>query len=220
MDNQALLGKIGIIVTEIRDQYHLLSAHSGIPAETDIEICLANTRLLAEYLEILQKMNRAGAPLLTSLPVSVLPQAVLAQPVLAQPALAQPVLAQPVLVIDPLALPLPLPSAAEAETPRNVHSVLSAANPNPNILNNFDKRPVSHISQGISLNQRLLFIRALFNGSAEEYERTMGTLDNFMTEAEALDYLDQHIAPRYDWSSRETHAEVLKSLLTRRFPGS
>lgn len=210
MDNQALLGKIGIIVTEIRDQYHLLSAHSGIPAETDIEICLANTRLLAEYLEILQKMNRAGAPLLTSLPVSALPQAVLPQPVLAQP----------VLVIDPLALPLPLPSAAEAETPRNVHSVLSAANPNPNILNNFDKRPVSHISQSISLNQRLLFIRALFNGSAEEYERTMGTLDNFMTEAEALDYLDQHIAPRYDWSSRETHAEVLKSLLTRRFPGS
>lgn len=192
MENQVLLAKIGIIVTEISDQHRSLSAGSGILPEADLEICLANSRLLLEYVEVLQKLNRA------------LPQALVIDPVVR------------VFHTLPPAQSIP-PALQPADQARNIHSVLSEATMSSTVLNKLDKRPVRHLHEGISLNQRLLFIRALFNGNADVYERTLGSLENFKTLDEALDYVDTQVGPAYDWASKESQVGALKELLTRRF---
>ena len=69
----------------------------------------------------------------------------------------------------------------------------------------------------IGLNDRIAFVKYLFNGSQEDFNRVLSQLNTFTTEEEAKDFLNTIVKPDYDWSANEVYEERLISLIERKF---
>jgi hypothetical protein len=76
---------------------------------------------------------------------------------------------------------------------------------------------VGSLRAAISMNQRYSFINELFNGENMEYHAAIEHLDQLPTAEAAAAYIQQELAPRYDWGSKEEHVAKLQKLLDRRF---
>lgn len=76
---------------------------------------------------------------------------------------------------------------------------------------------VGSLRAAISMNQRYSFINELFNGENMEYHAAIEHLDQLPTAEAAAAYIQQELAPRYDWHNKEEHVAKLQKLLDRRF---
>lgn len=74
-------------------------------------------------------------------------------------------------------------------------------------------RPVSSIQAAIGINDRFQYIRELFEGSAENFAKTVADLDSMNDIKEAVNYLQTH----FKWKKNETSLKFV-SLIKRRFP--
>ncbi|TFZ68867.1 hypothetical protein E4631_02060 [Hymenobacter sp. UV11] len=79
---------------------------------------------------------------------------------------------------------------------------------------------VGSLREAISINQRFSFINELFNGENMEYHAAIQHLDTLPDASAAMAYVQQELAPRYDWSRKEEHVGKLLKLLERKFAGS
>ncbi|GET29985.1 hypothetical protein [Prolixibacter sp. SD074] len=73
-------------------------------------------------------------------------------------------------------------------------------------------RPLKSIREGISLNDRYLFVRELFENSNDKFNETVETLDRAENIQEAVHFLKSN----YKWNKSETSQKFL-SLVKRRF---
>ncbi len=69
----------------------------------------------------------------------------------------------------------------------------------------------------IGLNDRIAFVKHLFDGSQEDFNRVISQLNSFKTEKEAKKFINKMVKPDYDWSSKEDFEERLINLVERRF---
>lgn len=70
----------------------------------------------------------------------------------------------------------------------------------------------------IGMNERLGYIRHLFQGKSEDYERVMSQLNTKESSNEAIQFIDQMVKPEYDnWQGKETYEEKFKELISARF---
>lgn len=70
----------------------------------------------------------------------------------------------------------------------------------------------------IGMNERLGYIRHLFQGKSEDYERVMSQLNTKESYGEAMEFIDQMVKPEYDhWEGKETYEERFKELIAGRF---
>lgn len=69
----------------------------------------------------------------------------------------------------------------------------------------------------IGLNDRLAFVKHLFGGAQEDFNRVLSQLNTFTSLREAEDFLDQVVKPEYDWSEKEEYEERLRLLLRKRY---
>jgi type IV secretory pathway VirB10-like protein len=76
----------------------------------------------------------------------------------------------------------------------------------------FAKRPLKSIREGISLNDRYLFVRELFGNSNEKFNEAVDTLDHARSIQEAVHFLKSN----FKWSKTETSQKFL-TLVKRRF---
>lgn len=72
-------------------------------------------------------------------------------------------------------------------------------------------------SINIGLNDRIAFVKTLFNGSQEDYNRVISQLNTFKTEKEAKQFLNKIVKPDYDWSSQEEMEARFVEIIERRF---
>ena len=56
------------------------------------------------------------------------------------------------------------------------------------------------------LNDRIGFVKDLFDGSAEDFNRVVSQLNTLGSLGEAQDFLTTHIAPEYGWADNEETA--------------
>jgi hypothetical protein len=68
----------------------------------------------------------------------------------------------------------------------------------------------------ISINDKLLFISDLFNGDRDAYNNALDELDKLSSPDEAVDYINEEIAPKYDWIDKEQIAELFFSIIKRK----
>jgi hypothetical protein len=69
----------------------------------------------------------------------------------------------------------------------------------------------------IGLNDRIAFVKNLFNGSQEDYNRVVSQLNTFKTEKEAKKFIHKMVKPDYDWSKQEELETRFMEIVERKF---
>lgn len=67
------------------------------------------------------------------------------------------------------------------------------------------------------LNDRIGFVKDLFDGSAEDFNRVVSQLNTLGSLVEAQEFLTTHVAPEYHWSNNEETAERFMAAVEQRF---
>ncbi|KQN32654.1 hypothetical protein ASE92_18880 [Pedobacter sp. Leaf41] len=79
------------------------------------------------------------------------------------------------------------------------------------------KAPIADLKQGISLNEKLLFVKDLFKGYNLAYSEAIDIV-NKMNSFEAADsFLQTNYAAKNDWASKQATVDQFYELLNRRF---
>lgn len=73
MKQQEVLKKIGVIITELTDQYQYLTSDSDALNELELELFVANANFLTEHAEILRKVNAQQQAIKPALPPAAPP---------------------------------------------------------------------------------------------------------------------------------------------------
>ncbi len=112
--------------------------------------------------------------------------------------------AQPPVVAQPEATQEELPSG-----PKTLNDYLNRSG-GTTIADIHNKQKVESIRSSISVNQRFMFVRELFDNNTEEYNQALSRLETERTYAEAFNYLRKEFATRYRW--RMDSEEVIEFL--------
>ena len=130
-----------------------------------------------------------------------------------------PIFAPPVVEEKPMFIPEAIPVRP------SVQPISSTPAPSLNDLlakthaNNEEpiKAPIADLKQGISLNEKLLFVKDLFKGYNLAYSEAIDIV-NKMNSFEAADsFLQTNYAAKNDWGSKQATVDQFYELLNRRF---
>ena len=69
----------------------------------------------------------------------------------------------------------------------------------------------------VGLNDRIAFVKYLFDGSQEDFNRVISQLNSFNSEKEAKNFLNKLVKPDYNWEEKEEFEERLIGLIERKF---
>lgn len=69
----------------------------------------------------------------------------------------------------------------------------------------------------IGLNDRIAFVKHLFNGAQEDFNRVVSQLNTFKTENEAKAFIKNVVKPDYDWTSQEELERRFLEIIERKF---
>ncbi|MFT6959578.1 MAG: hypothetical protein ACJA17_000672 [Polaribacter sp.] len=69
----------------------------------------------------------------------------------------------------------------------------------------------------IGLNDRIAFVKNLFEGSQEDFNRVISQLNTHKTEKEAKKFINKIVKPDYNWSEQEDLVNRLIAIIERRF---
>ena len=83
------------------------------------------------------------------------------------------------------------------------------------------KKSLNDVLSGSSLkfglNDRIAFVKHLFNGSQEDFNRVVSQLNSFTNRQEALDFIEHIVKPEYSWKNKEEFAERFMESLENRY---
>jgi len=69
----------------------------------------------------------------------------------------------------------------------------------------------------IGLNDRITFVKNLFNNQQEDYNRVISQLNTFKTEKEATQFINKMVKPDYNWSEQEELETRFLEIIARKF---
>jgi len=78
-----------------------------------------------------------------------------------------------------------------------------------------DKLSQNHVQ--IGLNDRIAFVKHLFNGNQADFNRVFSQLNTFTNEADAKNFIETLVKPDYNWDDETEYEERLISLIERKF---
>lgn len=69
----------------------------------------------------------------------------------------------------------------------------------------------------VGLNDRIAFVKHLFDGSQEDFNRVLSQLNSFKTQNEAMYFIEDFVKPDYNWEGKQEYEERLMNLIDRKF---
>lgn len=69
----------------------------------------------------------------------------------------------------------------------------------------------------IGLNDRIAFVKNLFNGEQEDFNRVVSQLNSFKTEKEAKKFIEKMVKPDYNWAEHEVLEQRFFDIIARKF---
>jgi len=79
-----------------------------------------------------------------------------------------------------------------------------------------DKLNINKIQVG--LNDRLAFIKHLFNDNAEDYQRVLSQLNTIESEERSMAFIENMVKPEYNnWQGKEEYETRFKAIVERKF---
>lgn len=88
------------------------------------------------------------------------------------------------------------------------------------LFENAPKKSLNDKLQGdiqIGLNDRIAFVKHLFDGSQEDFNRVISQLNTFKTEKEARKFINKMVKPDYDWTEKEEFEDRFMAIVERKF---
>lgn len=79
------------------------------------------------------------------------------------------------------------------------------------------KRKIGSLKSHISVNQRYMFIRELFNNNHEEYHRALNELEQHNTYVEAFNYLRNEYATKHRWRMDSEEVVEFLEIISKRY---
>ena len=67
------------------------------------------------------------------------------------------------------------------------------------------------------LNDRIGFVNDLFNGSQEDFNRTVSQLNTLGSLSEAMEFIETHISGEYGWDQKEEMAARFIAAVEQKF---
>jgi hypothetical protein len=74
-------------------------------------------------------------------------------------------------------------------------------------------KPINNLESAVGINEKFLFIKELFNGDTETYDKTIRIINNSSNFNEAYNYLNQTFA----WDMNNNYVQKILDLIRRRF---
>ena len=81
-----------------------------------------------------------------------------------------------------------------------------------------NKTTITDLKQAINLNQKLLFIKDLFNGYNLAYAEAIELINKMPDFKTADDFLQHNYAVKNNWASKQSTVDQFYELLNQRFP--
>ena len=70
----------------------------------------------------------------------------------------------------------------------------------------------------IGLNDRIAFIKQLFDGSTDDYTRVLSQINSMTTFQESVSFVENNIKPDYNnWAGKEEYVDRFLSIIEKRF---
>lgn len=69
----------------------------------------------------------------------------------------------------------------------------------------------------VGLNDRIAFVKYLFDGSQEDFNRVISQLNSFKQELDAKKFITEFVKPDYNWNGKEEYEERLINIIERKF---
>tara|TARA_B100000787_G_scaffold47049_1_gene33775 strand:+ start:18208 stop:19044 length:837 start_codon:yes stop_codon:yes gene_type:complete len=88
------------------------------------------------------------------------------------------------------------------------------------LFENAPKKSLNDKLQGdiqIGLNDRITFVKNLFGGSQEDFNRVVSQLNSFKTKKEAKKFINKMVKPDYDWTDKEDIEGRFIAIVERKF---
>jgi hypothetical protein len=94
---------------------------------------------------------------------------------------------------------------------------LLADRPEATLATKFESEPIADLKAIINLNDKLVFVKDLFNGYSLAYQEAIDTLNKLGSLEEAKNYLNENYAQVNDWASHETTVTRFYELVSKRY---
>ncbi|MFM6954061.1 MAG: hypothetical protein ACKOWL_03660 [Sphingobacteriaceae bacterium] len=199
MEKKEILQKTKEILFEIQQQVSVFEQHNYQISDIELDLFLANAKFLVDHAQIMKRLQEVSpvAPTPPATPIQVVPTA----PVVEIP-ISSPIVEAP---IDPL---------LEAKPTLND---LLADRPEVSLATKFESEPIADLKSIINLNDKLVFVKDLFNGYSLAYQEAIEVLNRLASLEEAKTYLEENYAQANDWAAYEATTARFYELLARRY---
>jgi len=95
----------------------------------------------------------------------------------------------------------------------SVNDMLSSSNLNKDLASHFKDRPIQNLKRAIKLNDRIWYIKELFNEDTQLFEQTVDQIDQSST----LDVVLAQLFKQFDWDQNKKSTISFLELIFRRF---
>ena len=121
------------------------------------------------------------------------------------------------VIISEKSVALPVQQTVSDNPAPTINDLLSQNAPQQTLSSQFNSRQVKDLKSMISLNDKLLFIRDLFNSYSLAYSEAIELLNRFESMEAAENFLKQNYALKNNWEDKQDAADKFYELLSRRF---
>ncbi|MBC6111185.1 hypothetical protein ACFOG5_09660 [Pedobacter fastidiosus] len=130
----------------------------------------------------------------------------------------EPVISPPMVEERPIFIPeavpvKPIVEPISSKPAPSLNDLLAKTNHNSEIV----KAPISDLKQAINLNEKLLFIKDLFNGYNLAYSEAIDIVNKMNNFETADGFLQNNYAVKNNWASKQATVDQFYELLNRRF---
>ncbi len=199
MDKKEILQKTKEILAEIQQQVSAFEQHHYQISDIELDLFLANTKFLVDHAHIMKRLQdvSSAVPLPAVEPVVAVPSSLAEETPISTPKVET--------SIEPL-----------HEAKPTINDLISDR-PEASLATKFESEPIADLKAIINLNDKLVFVKDLFNGYSLAYQEAIDTLNKLGSLEEAKSYLNENYAQANDWASHETTAARFYELVGRRY---
>ncbi len=197
MEKKEILQKTKEILAEIQQQVSAFEQQHYQISDIELDLFLANTKFLVDHAHIMKRLQDVS-------------------PAVPMPAVEFVVVPTPLIEEGISTLVVETPAEPTQEAKPTINDLL-ADRPDATLATKFESEPIADLKAIINLNDKLVFVKDLFNGYSLAYQEAIDTLNKLSSLEEAKSYLNENYAQANDWAAHEVTTARFYELVSRRY---